>query len=268
MRTVRALAERCYFFLCEALAWLLRSARYSKVRIAHHDGEPQVRKHRLFYAPLLVWLAGPVLRILDAGVQVLPQRDWEEGERRLYRSVHSASIQIDADGLVLPCLAGETLAALLEDPEREEPVRKRAIERAVVALAELHRLGFTHGDAMAENVLIDLEAGVARWFDFETVHESTRSMAWRRADDVRALLVTCLVRTRRGKLAETLHLILDVYGDERVTRLLATSFASVLQRPLAFYLSQAGLSFQCFREIACLLSERLGEAPPHAKVRN
>jgi len=266
--TVRELAERGYFLLSQALAWLLESARYSKVRIARQDGEPQVRKHRQFYAPLLVWLAVPVLEILDAGIRVLPQREWEERERMLYQSLHSASIRIDADGLILPCLAGETLATLLEDPEREEPVRTRAIERAVVALAEFHRLGFTHGDAMAENVMVDLEAGIARWLDFETVHDSNRSMAWRRADDLRALLATCLVRTRPETLAETLHLVLDVYGDERVTRLLATSFSPVFQRPLAFHLSQAGLSLLCYRQIASLLSERLGEGRSHAKVRN
>ena len=105
---------------------------------------------------------------------------------------------------------------------------KEGIERAVVALAEFHRLGFTHGDAMAENVLVDLEAGVAHWFDFETIHDSSRPIAWRRADDVRALLVTCLVRTAPERLAETLHFILDVYADEGVTRLLAASFASSL----------------------------------------
>ena len=147
----------------------------------------------------------------------------------------------------------ETLAALLEDPAREEPVRKTAIERAVVALAEFHRLGFTHGDAMAENVSIDLQAGAAHWFDFETTHESGRPMAWRRADDVRALAATCLLRTAPEKLAETLQLVLDVYDEDGVTRLLATSFASVWRRPLTFHLAQAGLSFQCFREIARLL---------------
>jgi tRNA A-37 threonylcarbamoyl transferase component Bud32 len=231
-----------------------------------------VRKHRFFYAPLLVWLGDPLLRILDAGVRVLPQRDWEERERRVYRSLRGASIRIDADGLVvLPCLAGETLAALLEDPALEESVRKTAIERAVIALAEFHQLGFTHGDAMAENVLIDLEAGAAHWFDFETIHDPSRPMAWRRADDVRALASTCLVRTVPEKLAETLQLILDVYedlsrrsceaaeADEGVTRLLTASFTSVLRRPLTFHLAQAGLSFPCFREIARLLRERLGE---------
>jgi hypothetical protein len=214
----------------------------------------------LFYAPLLVWLGGPLARILDSGVRVLPQRDWEERERRIYWTLYGTSIRIDVDGmLVLPCLAGETLATLLDDPELDESVRKRAIEAAVVALAEFHRLGFTHGDAMAENVLVDLEAGVAHWFDFETVHEANRPIAWRRADDVRALLVTCLFRTVPERRAKTLQLILDVYADEEVTRLLAASFTSVLRRPLTFHLAQAGLSFQCFREIARLLRDRLGE---------
>ncbi len=257
---MRELAERAYFLLCLALGWLLRSGRYSKAQIVYQDGKLQVRKYRLFYAPLLVWMGGPLVRLLATGVRVLPQRDWEERERLVYRSLHGTSIRIDTDGmLVLPCLAGETLATLLEDPELEEPVRKRAIERAVVALAAFHHLGFTHGDAMAENVLVDLEAGVAHWFDFETIHDSRRPLAWRRADDVRALLVTCLVRTVPEKLAETLLLILDAYADEGVTRVLATSFTSVLRRPLTFHLAQAGLSLQWFREIARLLRDRLGE---------
>ncbi|MDH3734600.1 MAG: hypothetical protein OEU54_13810 [Gemmatimonadota bacterium] len=254
---MRKLGERAYFLLCRALGWWLRHARYSKARIVTQDGEPQVRKQRLVYAPLLVWLGGPLVRILDAGVRVLPQRDWEERERRIYRSLRRAPIRIDADGtLVLPLLAGETLATLLEDPELEGSVRTRAIELAVVALAEFHHLGFSHGDAMAENVLIDLDAGVAHWFDFETVHDLRRSMAWRRADDVRALLATCLVRTVPAELPDALQLILDVYRDEGATRCLATSFTPLLRRSLTFHLAQAGLSFPRYREIANLLRER------------
>ncbi len=255
---MQELAERAYFFLCLALGWLIRSATYSKVLIAHQEGQPQVQKHRVFYAPLLVWMGNALVRILDGGVRVLPQREWEDRERRVYRDLHGTSIGIDADGmLVLPCLAGKTLASLLDDPLLEEPFRKRAIELAVVALARFHHLGLTHADAMAGNVLVDLEAGVAHWFDFETVHDSSRPLPWRRADDVRALLVTCLVRTGPRKLAETLDLVLDVYDDDGVTRVLATSFTSVFRRPLALHLAQAGLSFQSFREIGRLLRERL-----------
>jgi hypothetical protein len=265
---VRELAARAWFVLCLAVGRLLRSARYSTVRIVHQDGERQVRKRRRFYAPLLIWMGGLLVRILDTGVRVLPQRDWEERERSIYRSLRGASIRVDTDNvLVLPALAGHTLATLLEDPELGELLRKTAIERAVVALAEFHRLGLTHGDAMAENVLIDLEAGpleagplqagAAYWFDFETIHDASRPITWRRADDVRALLVTCLIRTVPEKRAETLALMLDVYADEAVTRVLTTSFTSVWRRSLTFHLAQAALSFQCFREIGRLLRERL-----------
>ena len=216
-----------------------------------------MRKVRLFYAPLFVWLGRPLMRTLDTGVRVLPQREWEERERRVHEALRGTSIRIDPrDTIVFPRLAGTTLAALLEDRELEPFLRRRAIELAVVALGELHRLGLTHGDAMAENVMIDLEGGVAHWFDFETVHESSRPPAWRRADDVRALLATCLLRTDPRELPETLRLILDAYADERVTPILAAAFSSVLRRPLTFHLGQAPLSLACYREIARVLRER------------
>jgi hypothetical protein len=250
---------RAYFFLCLALATLLRSARYSQAQIVYQDDQRQVRKHRLFYAPLLIWMSGPFVRLLDTGVRVLPQRDWEERERTIWQRLRGTSVRIGSDGrLVLPYLTGHTLASLLEDSQLDERLRKIAIERAVIALAEFHRLGFTHGDAMAENVMIDLDAGVAHWFDFETIHDPSRAMAWRRADDVRALLVTCVVRTIPEKRAETLRLIVDVYGDVDVARL-AASFTSVWRRSLTFHLAQAGLSFRSFREIGALLRVRLRE---------
>lgn len=229
------------------------------MRIVHHEGQRLVRKRRRFYAPLLIRMSEPLVRLLNTGVRVLSQREWEERERRVYWSVHGRSIRIEADGvLVLPCFAGRTLANVLEDPAVEESARRRAIERAVVALTEFHHLGFTHADAMAENVVVDIEANVAHWFDFETVHDSNRAMAWRRADDVRALLVTCLVRTRPKNLAETLDLIVGTYSDEGVTRVLAANFVSTWRRSLTFHLAQAGLSFHCFREVGRLLVERVG----------
>ncbi len=257
---MRALVERVYFALCLALGRLLRAGKYSRTRIVGtDDGERRVRKRRLGHAPLLVWLGGPLVRVLDTGVRVLPQREWEERERRLHRSLRGASIGIDADGtLVLPCLTGATLATLLEDPTLEASLRERAVERAVVALADLHRLGVTHGDAMAENVMVDLATEAAHWFDFETVHDPRRPTRWRRADDLRALLATCLLRTVPAQRGRMLGLILDVYADDDVARVLSASFARVLRRPLAFHLGQAPLSFRSFREIGRLLAERTG----------
>ena len=247
---------RAYFELCRAAGRLLRSAKYSGARF----DDSLVRKRRRFHAPLLVWMGGPLVTLLNTGVRVLPQSDWEERERQIYTKLYGTSIRIEADGtLILPRLAGETLASVLDDPEREESIRKRAIELAVIALATFHRLAFTHGDAMAENVLVDLPAGVAHWFDFETIHDSRLPMHYRRADDVRALLATCLLRTVPEKRAQTLAFILDVYADLEVTRALATHFASVWRRPLTFHLAQAPVSLECFLEIGRLLQERLGD---------
>ncbi len=262
---MRMLVERSYFLACLALGRVLRSGRYAAAWIVRQNGEHQVKKRRAPHAPLLVRIGGPLVRILDTGVRVLPQREWEERERELYRSLYGTSVGVEhGNTLVLPYLAGGTLATLLEDPQVEAPVRSQAIELAVAALAELHRLGFTHGDAMAENVMVDLEAGAARWFDFETLHDSNRSLAWRRADDVRALLATCLLRTARDDVPDTLQLILDRYGDDDVARLAAAAFSSMLGRPLAFHLGQAGLSFRRFREISRLLSERSRPMEAHA----
>lgn len=255
---MRELAERAYFLLCLTLGRLLRSARYSQARSVDEDGEPQVRKRRLFHAPFLIWMGGALVRVLDTGVRILPQREWEERERHLYLRLRGTPIRIERGGtLVLPRLAGTTLAALLEDPALDESGRRRAIELASVALSAFHRLGFTHGDAMAENALIDLETGAGNWFDFETMHDPDRSLAWRRADDVRALLAACLIRTVPERRAATLQAILDAYADDTLTPLLAASFATVWRRPLTFHLAQAGLSFECFREIARLLRRRL-----------
>jgi hypothetical protein len=258
---MRNLTERVYFVLCLALGRVLRSARYSKVRIVGgQHGELRVHKHRVFYAPLLVSLGGWLLRMLDSGVRVLPQRDWEERERHVHHTLRGTAIQIESDGrLVLPCLAGETLASVLDNPARDEDIRRQAIRHAVVALTAFHRLGLTHADATAENVIVDLEASVANWFDFETVHEAHRPVIWRRADDLRALLVTCLIRTPPEQRAPILQLILDTYADEGITRVLATSFTFAMCRPLTLHLAQAALSFRSFREIARLLQQRVAD---------
>ena len=260
--------ELTYFRVCRALGWLLRSARYSSTRVVcrNDDGrawsmnERQVRKSRSFHAPILIRSGNALLRVLDAGVQVLPERDWHERESQIYRNLYGTSVRVDGDGtLLLPCLAGETLAELLENPALPAPARMKAIECAAAALAEFHQRGLTHGDAMADNVLVDRVPSphVARWFDFETIHDSNRPVAWRRADDLRALLATCLLRTERERLAETLQVILDAYRDEELSRLLEPSFSSMLRRPLVFHLAQAGLSIRCFREIARLLRARV-----------
>lgn len=221
-------------------------------------GARRVRKHRRFYAPLLVALGAPLVRMMNTGVRVLPRKMWESRERALYASLYGAEVETDERGwLLLPHLAGTTLAAVLEKQALGYAVHDEAIMWAVRALADLHAREITHGDAMAENVMVDRGAGVARWFDFETMHDARRSLEWRRADDVRALLATCVLRTTRGRMAEVVDMILDTYGDPEITHLVADAFASPFRRALAFHLGQAPLSARRFQEVGWLLRRRV-----------
>ena len=253
---MRTLAERAYYFLCLQAGRLIRSARYSDVAFAERDGGCEVRKRRRIHAPLLVQTSRPVFRILGAGLRVLPHREWVSREQRLYRQLQRGTVRKEGDVLVMPMLAGTSLARLLDDAGMNESDRRRAIELAVIALARLHREGITHGDAMADNVLVDFDAGTAHWFDFETLHDSNRSEAWRRADDLRALLATCLLRTPEAESEVVLACLVEAYGDPTIERHLAERFRSILQRPLAFHLGQAPLPRLRFRTIARWLEAR------------
>ena len=95
--------------------------------------------------------------------------------------------------------------------------------------------------------------GAAYWFDFETVHDTARPLLWRRADDVRPLILTSLLRTLPGQRRQTLDLILEAYADDAVAHVLAATFTSVWRRSLAYDLLQAPVSFACFKEIGRLL---------------
>jgi hypothetical protein len=237
-------SERAWFLASLAFGRLLRSGRYATTRVL----DSEVRKQRLFHAPLLIWLGGPLMKLLDTGVRVLPRRDWLEREQTMW----AGAARTDHRELVLPRLPGRTLASWLED----DSARSDAIRLAATSLAALHRTGFTHGDAMAENVMVDLDGGTARWFDFETVHDERRPLTWRRADDLRALLATTLLRTPPAGYAAVIRLVLDGYGDDEVGAMLAAGFTSVWRRPLPFHLGQAALPFQRYHEIGRLLGAR------------
>ena len=264
---MRDFPERCYFRVCLFMGGLLRAARYSKTAIDEHRGMPIVRKRRAFYAPLLIRASVPVVKALDAGVRVLRQREWEERERQLHARLGRGAIATTDDGgLLLPRLPGVTLGALLEDARVDSASRLLAIQRAASSLAEFHRHGFTHADAMADNVLVTPGSHAAYWFDFETVHEPTRTPAWRRADDLRALLTTTLVQVRHEMRAETLNVLLDAYGDDETSRVMAASVTPVWRRSLTFHLAQAPLTFASFKEIGRLLEQRHLRHPAVAKA--
>ena len=248
---MQQLVERTWFLSCQILGRVFRGSHYSRVEVVERDTVWAVRKRRVKLAPLLVWVAGGLYRMLSTGVRVLPQRAWEARERELYAALYQSEVVVEDDGtLVLPSLRGRILAQLLADPRVNGATRLRAVELAVLALAELHARGFTHADAMAENVMIDLDAQVASWFDFENAHDPSRTTDWRRADDLRALLSSCLWHTSLDGRTEIMRHVLRTYGSSEVTRIVTKQLRPVTGRARAFHLGQAPMSYREFRELS------------------
>ena len=251
---MQQLVERTWFLSCQILGRVFRGSHYSRVEVVERDTVWAVRKRRVKLAPLLVWVAGGLYRMLSTGVRVLPQRAWEARERELYAALYQSEVVVEDDGtLVLPSLRGRILAQLLADPRVNGATRLRAVELAVLALAELHARGFTHADAMAENVMIDLDAQVASWFDFENAHDPSRTPNWRRADDLRTLLSSCLLHAPERERTGLFRLILQCYPNIDVTRLLPNALKSHA-RALPLHLGQAPLSYNGFNELMKLLN--------------
>ena len=251
---VRRRVERLWFQVSLTIGRALRGGRYSRVEVVERDGVQAVRKRRVKLAPLLVWVAGGLYRMLNTGVCILPQRSWEARERELHAALYQSVVVVEDDGtLVLPSLRGRILAQLLADPRVNGATRLRAVELAVLALAQLHARGFTHADAMAENVMIDLEYGTASWFDFENAHDPSRTPNWRRADDLRTLLSSCLLHAPERERPGLFRLILQCYPNIDVTRLLPNALKSHA-RALPLHLGQAPLSYNGFEELMKLLN--------------
>lgn len=84
-------------------------------------------------------------------------------------------------------------------------------------------------------------------------------MDWRRADDMRALVATCVLRAPPAEVRCTVELLLSAYRDDAVGPLLSESFCRRWRPALVFHLAQAGLSFEQHQAIGRLLRARLSK---------
>lgn len=233
------------FALARPLARLIAGASLCAVERVGGPAGAVFRKRRRAHAGPL----GLAARLAGARFVQLPTAEWRAWEAAVYRQVYGLDVTREPDGaLRLPLLPGEPLAAFLSDTQRDWEARRAALAAAAAALAELHQLSitlpggarpFSHGDATARNVLYDPGDGRARWFDFETGHPRGRPHAWRRADDLRALLFSAAGRVgaeRAGDIAA----IACGYPDLAARAELRAMAQRLSAWPDSFHLAQAG----------------------------
>lgn len=145
------------------------------------DGQWWVEKRRRpLTMPLLpawnMWLT-----VLGEPVRVESGQPWRDRERAIHRVMHHDDIfEGRRRALLIPLRPGTRADELLCGAEDHELTLTAAVE----ALQALHESGFTHGDAVLRNVVVDPTTGTGYWIDYETSHADGVRTPRRRADDL------------------------------------------------------------------------------------
>jgi hypothetical protein len=255
------LSERAMTYAAATLARLIGVLPLNRVTVHNVAGRSVYHKRRRWYAPALIAAA----RLAPGRFVVLSGATWHAWERAVYWQAYGEEIDIKSDGsLAVPAQPGVVLATLLASG-CDEPAALEACEAALRALARLHSQvitlpdgstrPFSHGDATVANVTYDAAQGRAWWFDFETMSAPHRSVPWRQADDLRALLfssASLLGPTRSVLFARQ---AVRMYEATAVLRELQAIAAAVRHRPEPLHLAQTHCSPHLARVLADALCE-------------
>jgi hypothetical protein len=259
-------------------AWLghrLGKLRLHAIEPRHAAGRPPlIAKRRRWFGPLLIGPGNLYLRLLGAGVRVLPGAAWRARERALYRALYAIELETGPWGwLILPRWLGVVLADYARSDREPALARLRGLGAASRALRELHRVELpsadggcerlSHGDATLRNVLFDPVTGEARWFDFDTAHDPSRARAWRHGDDLRALVYSAVESFADVPVAVLLRTVQDAYTDPGPWEQLRDRLARGALHRSPLHLAQACPPDERRRELESLLN-RWSLVPVHA----
>jgi len=247
----------------QALGLLLRHAKTCRTRPRREADAAEFIRARPWYASCLIRPGNWYLSWLSTGVSILPTRPWLDWECRVHAELSAVIAQrAGRRCLLLPRIPGEQLAAILSSPTQDLPRKDRAVRLAATALVQAHQHSvlwpdnvsrpFSHGDATARNVLCDVACGRATWIDFETLHDPRRTVAWRHADDLRALIWSAAETIGSDGYGALCAAILDCVADATVLTELARVAAR--QSPNVYHLAQGSLSPAQHRRLCSALA--------------
>lgn len=251
-----ALARRALFQLTALYGRGLYALKLGRVRRVRRQGQLFYIKTRRGYSALLVGAGNAILRLCHSELLGLREPDWLAWEQKVaplaWPEEIAAAVSVRGRSLLCPALPGEPLSAILRS-NRSPEARMSAVRIAVVELLRLQRLElefpdgrvrrWSHGDAHAGNVIVDLERPSAAWFDFETRHAAWCASDWRQADDLRALAYSCAACCcwcEHAKLART---VASAVSCPRLRAELLRQSRVLQRRARAFHLAQAPLGW-------------------------
>ena len=251
-----ALARRALFQFTALYGRGLYALKLGRVRRVQREGRTIYIKTRRGYSALLVGVGNAILKVCRSELLGLRESDWLGWEQAMaplaWPQEIAGGVRVRGRSLLCPALPGEPLSEVLRS-NRSLQTRMEAVRLAVAELLQLQRLElrfpdggvrpWSHGDAHAKNVIVDLESQSAAWFDFETVHEAWCSPGWRQADDLRALAYSCAVCCCSCEHAELARAIAAAVACPRLRAELGRQSRGLQRRARAFHLAQAPLGW-------------------------
>ena len=194
---------------------------YSDQKQIIYNGKPYIRKTAGVKRSIWVCLGNFYLKILNSGIQILPNNQWIENEKFLYSAAHRLEVKITGNKIYLPLIEKPNLGIFLLSKEKSPGQKMLAISRAVEDLylihqSEVHQKNFTHGDATAENVLYDENENRSYWIDFETFHAGTISLEEKKADDLVTFLYSLVKYSDDYQWQSLVTTVLNSYPDKTI----------------------------------------------------
>lgn len=205
------------------IARILRSVGLHHIqRITTSDGQ-FLQKTRTLLARLLIQPGNLFLYATGSDFFVLPTNVWLRWEQAIDDATGRQLIVNRGNGLWSRIVVGRSLRDLLRDSSLADKQKLDAIVLSLVALHQLHqheadwedglRQSISHGDATADNVIVDLDTGTACWIDFDTRHSHRLSELDRRADDLRCLIYSAAIEMPQSCWSDMARLLADSAFD-------------------------------------------------------
>ena len=220
-------------------------------------------KRRYRRARILIPLGNLYLRLQGAMSEVLPSHQWIEWESAIAGLSGNRIRACDnRAALELPIIEGVSLEEVLRSDVSLQ-IKLQAISWAAESLRNLHRRRITacgvsdwslsHGDATCRNVIVDHDANVATWIDFDTRHRVHLIAVTRQADDLRTLVCSCARWLDQANYPVLIKAACVGYRDADVIKEMQRLFRD-WRCPNVFQLAQAPLNVDEFLHLRKLVS--------------
>ena len=266
-------ARRALFQITALYGRGLYALKLGRVRRVERQGQLFYIKTRRGYSAALVGVGNAILKLCRSELLGLGERDWLAWEQAMARLAWpdevAKCVRVRGRSLECPALPGEPLSEILRS-NRSPKARMNAVRLTVHELLQLQRLEvrfpdgglrlWSHGDAHAKNVIVDLKRQGASWFDFETIHEAWCSPEWRQADDLRALAYSCAACCSPCEHAELARAVVAAIPCPRLRAELGRQSRRLGRRARAFHLAQAPLGWDAHQSFGRALQAALAEA--------